>query len=240
MLSSLSPALAFLAGLLTILSPCVLPLVPVVFATAHNRHRWGPLALGSGLALSFVAVGIFLATAGFALGLDPDILRNAGAVLLVAFGVILLVPAAQHWLSAAATPMGSIAERLMPAGRNALGQQFSIGAVLGIVWLPCVGPTLGAALVLASQGQNLGQVSMVMLAFGIGAALPLILIGTLSAKAFATRRGTVGQFGRAGRSVLGAILTVVGLAILTGLDRQFEAMATAALPDWWIALTTRY
>src|ERR1700685_3444702 len=81
--------LGFLAGALSTLSPCVLPLVPVLLASAVNAHRWGALALGAGLALSFTIVGIFLATLGASLGLDPDTFRVVGAVTLTVFGLIL-------------------------------------------------------------------------------------------------------------------------------------------------------
>src|ERR1700688_3108921 len=87
--------LGLIAGALSTLSPCVLPLVPVLVASAVNAHRWGAMALGIGLALSFAIVGIFLATLGASLGLDPETFRTAGAAILALFGVILLVPKLQ-------------------------------------------------------------------------------------------------------------------------------------------------
>lgn len=241
MLPGLSPVLAFLAGILTILSPCVLPLVPIVFASAQSRHRFGPLALGLGLALSFTVVGLFVATVGYSIGLDPEVLRTTGAVLLLGFAALLLVPALQHRFELIAAPAGGFAQRLMPAGDGGgLGRQFSIGTLLGIVWLPCVGPTLGAALVLASGGHDLTQVAAVMLAFAVGAALPLTIIGTLSAKMVAGRRRAMAMLGTNGRPVLGIVLAIVGMLILTNVDRQIEAALTAASPDWLVSLTTRY
>lgn len=241
MVPGLSPVLAFLAGVLTILSPCVLPLVPIVFASAQSRQRLGPLALGLGLALSFTVVGLFVATIGYSIGLDPDVFRKVGAILLLGFAALLLIPALQHRFELAAAPVGSFARRLLPAGDGGgLWRQFSIGTLLGIVWLPCVGPTLGAALVLASQGHNLGQVTAVMLAFAIGAALPLTVIGTVSAKALSSRQRTVAMFGARGRLVLGVALALVGALILTGVDRQIEAALTMASPDWLVSVTTRY
>jgi len=67
--------LAFLAGILSILSPCVLPLLPIVLGTAQAEHRLGPVALAAGLAVSFTAIGLFVATIGFAIGLDTDVFR---------------------------------------------------------------------------------------------------------------------------------------------------------------------
>jgi cytochrome c-type biogenesis protein len=71
------------------------PLVPVVLAAAVSAHRWGALALGAGLALSFTLVGLFRVTLGALFGLDPDTFRTIGAVILAGFGVILLVPKLQ-------------------------------------------------------------------------------------------------------------------------------------------------
>src|ERR1700692_1857363 len=87
--------LGLIAGALSTLSPCVLPLVPVLVAAAVNAHRWGALALGLGLTLSFTMVGVFLATLGVSLGLDPDTFRVVGAVILAIFGLIILVPKLQ-------------------------------------------------------------------------------------------------------------------------------------------------
>src|SRR3954466_11237372 len=96
-----SPLLAFVAGVLSILSPCVLPILPVVLGAAASQHRWGPGALALGLSLSFVAIGLFLATIGQAIGLDADRLRVLGAALLIAIGTVLLLPALQMRIAVA-------------------------------------------------------------------------------------------------------------------------------------------
>src|SRR5262245_51840475 len=100
-------ALALLAGLLSTLSPCVLPLVPIVIATALGEHRLGPVALAAVLALSFVVIGLFIATVGFAAGLDTEVFRSIAAVLLILVGAVLLMPRLQLQLAAAAGPIGS-------------------------------------------------------------------------------------------------------------------------------------
>ena len=93
--------LAFLAGVLSILSPCVLPLVPIMLGSAASEHRLAPVALAAGLALSFVAIGLFVATIGFSIGLDQDVLRTLGAALLIALGLVLVVPAFQAQVATA-------------------------------------------------------------------------------------------------------------------------------------------
>jgi cytochrome c biogenesis protein CcdA len=241
MLAAYSPALAFLAGILTILSPCVLPLIPIVFASAQGNHRWGAVALASGLAISFTSVGLLAATIGYSVGISTDMIRAAGSILLIGVAAVLLIPALQHQLEAVMAPVGNIAQRLMPnsqGGGSGWRQQFGIGTLLGIVWLPCVGPTLGAALVLASQGDRLAEVAFTMLAFGVGAALPLALIGTVSSKTSARR--WLAMAGQRGKIALGATLAIAGLLILTGVDHRIEADLTAAAPEWLVSLTTRY
>ena len=171
---------AFLAGLLSVLSPCVLPLVPIVLGTAASEHRLGPVALALGLALSFTAIGLFVATIGFSIGLDGDVFRGVGAVLLVILGVVLTLPRLQARVATAAGPAGAWAEeRFGGFGSGGLSGQFGVGLLLGAAWSPCVGPTLGAASLLAARGEHLGDVAATMLAFGIGAAAPLMLLGLL-------------------------------------------------------------
>lgn len=233
--------LAALAGLLSTLSPCVLPLVPIVLAAAASEHRLGPLALAAGLALAFTGIGLFVATVGFAIGLDGDVFRSLGAVLLVGLGLVLMLPPLQAWLSAALGPAGAWAGRRLGAvaGRG-LGGQFGVGLLLGAAWSPCVGPTLGAASLLAARGESLGAVALTMLGFGLGAAAPLLLLGLLSREALARRRGGLAAFGQGAKAALGALLAVLGLLVLSGLDKRAEAWAVAASPDWLTALTVRY
>src|SRR5882762_5251987 len=102
-----SLGLAFLAGLLSILSPCVLPLLPVVLGSAVSEHRLGPVALAAGLALSFLILGLFVATIGFSLGLDSELFSTLAAILLLAVGIVLMIPVLQAKLSFATAPLGN-------------------------------------------------------------------------------------------------------------------------------------
>ncbi|MEH3116467.1 MAG: sulfite exporter TauE/SafE family protein [Methylorubrum populi] len=232
--------LAFLAGLLSVLSPCVLPLLPLVLAAAASEHRLGPAALAAGLALSFVAVGLFVATIGFAIGLDTDVFRTIAAILLALLGLVLLVPPAQTRLAVAAGPVGDWAERRFGGFSTAgLTGQFGVGLLLGAVWSPCVGPTLGAASLLAAQGRDLGQVAATMLLFGLGAALPLVLLGTLSREVLLRWRDRMVGLGRGFRAALGLILVVTGLTVALGYDRAIETALVSASPGWLTRLTTR-
>jgi cytochrome c-type biogenesis protein len=234
-------ALGLLAGALSTLSPCVLPLVPVLIGAAVNAHRWGAVALGIGLALSFTMVGIFVATLGASLGLDPDTFRTVGAVILAVFGLILLVPRLQDGFARAAGALSNSGNQLL--GRitlQGLTGQFVIGALLGVVWSPCVGPTLGAATTLASQGRDLAQISLLMLIFGIGAAAPLVLLGSLSRSSLMKVRGRLLSTGKYGKQLFGLVMLVLGILIATGVDKSLESWILDRSPDWLTRITTRF
>jgi len=233
--------LSLLAGVLSTLSPCVLPLVPILLASAVLAHRLGPLAMAGGLILSFTAVGVFIAAAGASLGLQQDSLRGVAAVLLMVFGAILLLPQLQERFAVAVSGLSSGGQALLSrVTLDGLPGQFVLGLLLGLVWSPCVGPTLGAAITLASQGESLAQITLVMAIFGIGASLPLILLGLASRQALARWRGRLLEAGRRGKQMLGGIMLVLGIAILTGGDKVFEAWILGIAPDWLVRLTTSY
>lgn len=244
-MTSGSLVLGFLAGLLSTLSPCVLPLLPLVFSSAVAAHPFGILALGAGVVASFVAVGLFVATIGFSIGLDGDVFRLIAAAMMVAIGAVLLSSQAQAWLAVAAGRAGNAGDgllrRMSPETRlpGWIGQ-LAIGLLLGAIWSPCVGPTLGAASLLAAQGQDLWAVASVMTAFAAGAALPLVLVGGLSRQALSRWRGRLALAGQGGKYLLGAVLVCVGLAILTGYDHRIETWAVNASPEWLSDLTTRF
>ncbi len=236
---ALNPLLGFAAGALTILSPCVLPLVPIVLGSAAQESRWGPLALAGGLVAGFTVVGFALATVGVAAGIDPEAVRWFGAAMLALFGLILLVLQGQMVLERAAAPAARWAgDRQAGLERHGLAGQAAIGALLGVVWSPCVGPTLGAATVLASQGESLGGVAVVMLAFGMGIAAVMLAIATMGRPLLMKLRGRMMRTGAGGRRVLGALLLGVAIMIGTGLDRALEAAIVTHSPDWLVSAST--
>ncbi len=239
-----SPAtygLAYLAGLLSTLSPCVLPLLPILIATAVSAHRLGPYVLAAGLTLSFSALGLFIATIGLSLGLDPGVLRQGAAAMLVLFAVLLLAPPLQRRFAAALAGLGAGGETLLSKlNLRGLGGQFVIGLVLGVIWSPCVGPTLGAAATLAAQGRHVPAIAALMLVFGLGAATPLVVFGSLSRGAMLALRSRLLLAGQRGKYLLGAIMLVLGLGIVSGADKRLEAWVVDVSPAWLTALTTRY
>ncbi|TAM04689.1 MAG: cytochrome c biogenesis protein CcdA [Paraburkholderia sp.] len=231
--------IGFAAGALSTLSPCALPLLPVLAASALSAHRFGNLALAGGLGISFASVGLFVATVGASAGLSGDAFRMAAAALMVVFGLFMVFGALQTRFTRSFSAVGNLAQRLLDGVRgNSLTGQFTIGLLLGIVWSPCVGPTLGAASTLAAQGRDLGQIASLMIVFGAGAALPLLALGAMSRASIAKIRGGLSRFGRYGRSGLGVLFMAVGVLVLSGADKIVQGAILSASPDWLVHLTT--
>jgi len=234
-------ALAFAAGVLSILSPCVLPILPIVLGAAASEHRWGPAALAAGLAVSFVVIGLFVATVGYSIGLDGDRLRYVAAVLMVAIGVVLLVPRLQVRLALAGAPLQSWSDRHFGGSPSSgVAGQASVGLLLGAVWSPCVGPTLGAASLLAAQGKDLGAVGATMLSFGLGAGLPLAAFGLLSREAILRWRTRMMVGGARAKTAFAVLLVTIGVVVITGLDKRIETLVVDYSPPWLTDLTTRF
>ncbi|MBY0612780.1 MAG: sulfite exporter TauE/SafE family protein [Beijerinckiaceae bacterium] len=231
--------LAFLAGLLTILSPCVLPLAPIVIAGARAKSVLGPLALASGLAITFGIVGGSLASFSIELG-ETGSVRLVAAVLMIAVGIVMLVPGLGLKTESLFGPLSDIGERLSSRFPNAgLLGQFCAGIVLAFVWAPCVGPTLGAAFALAAGGGSLAAAILIMAVFALGSAASLIVAGYGLGKMAAASRLLAQKSARIGKAALASALICIGVLIVSGLDKTVEAHLVEAMPDWLVSAATR-
>ena len=232
---------AFLAGVLSTLSPCVLPLIPIIIGAAANQHRFGPLALAGGLAASFALIGTGLASIGSSIGLAQDGFRLFAAVVMGIIGIVLISNRLQERFAVAMSGVSGAGNSLLSKVTiDGLLGQFLIGILLGLVWTPCVGPTLGAAITLASQGRDLGKIVFVMAIFGLGAGLPLALLGMLSRGAMMKAKGKLGNAGKFGKQLLGGFLIVISLLVMTGQDKALESFLLKHSPDWLTDLTTTF
>ena len=233
--------LAALAGSLSILSPCVLPLIPIVLGGAAGQHRFGPAALAAGLALSFTGIGLFVATIGFQLGFEGGFFRALGACVMVAIGLVLTLPSLQARATLALAPVSNWVEgRFGQSAAVSASGPFGVGLLLGAVWSPCVGPTLGAASLLASRGTNLGAVALTMAAFGLGAALPLLALGLLTRASLSRWRNHLLTTGKLAKQGMGLAFILIGMLILTGLDKALETRLVEISPQWLTGLTSRF
>ncbi|MEN9315668.1 MAG: hypothetical protein RIS35_2061 [Pseudomonadota bacterium] len=233
--------LSLAAGSLTTLSPCVFPLLPLVLGGALQASRLAPIALGLGMAVSFAGIGMLVGALGPALGLDGDHVRVAGAWLLIAFAAVMLVPA---WSERFTLLMAPLASGVNAASSRLSGgsllSAFLLGAVLGLVWSPCSGPLLASALTLVASEGGVARGGLILGAFGVGAAIPLVAVAYASRAGFNRARGWVMARVHGIRKGFAVVLGLMGVAILTGGDKWLEARVNAWLPENWLRLTVLF
>jgi cytochrome c-type biogenesis protein len=240
-LGILDVGFALAAGSLTTLSPCVFPILPLVVGGASSRHRYAPVAMGAGMVAAFALIGLVLGTVGAALGIDADVLRTVGAVLLIAFGVVMLTPRLNERLSSLMSPLANRASAsTAQVSNDSLFGAFALGGMLGLVWSPCSGPLLASALSLvASKGGALTG-TLMLAVFGLGAAIPLVAIAYASKAGFNRSKGWVLTHIDRIKTVFGVLIIALGIAILLGYDKVLEAYLVNLMPDVWVDLTTRF
>ncbi len=230
--------LAYGAGLLTLINPCVLPLLPLIAAGALARHPLGPLAMASGMASGFTLAGISVFWLTRSIGLAPSDLSLIAGWAMVGFGLVLLVPVAQTRFAALTGSMAAQSTQWIGRveGRGLAGE-FGAGALLGLAWSPCIGPTLGAAIGLAAQGENLLLAVAIMLAFSAGAATIMLVLAYGTRSLIASRKTLLRRITPHAKSILGVGLIVVGVVLILRLDRVVEGYSLSILPDWFTALS---
>jgi cytochrome c biogenesis protein CcdA len=231
--------IAFGAGVLSTLSPCVLPLLPIIIGSSVNEHKAGPFAVAGGMALSFAVIGTILASIGASIGLNQNSFRLVATIIMGIIGVVLISKTLQERFAVASSGISSAGNQLLNKVSIAgIQGQFVIGLLLGLIWSPCVGPTLGAAVTIASQGTDLAKVALMMAIFGLGAGLPIAILGLLSRQAMLKAKVKLQGAGGIGKTILGIFLMVVSLAILSGQDKKVEEFLTNHSPQWLTDLTT--
>ena len=229
---------AYGAGLLTLINPCVLPVLPIVLATALQASRLGPLVLASGMSLSFVALGLGVTTFGYAVGLNEQDIAKAGAVLMMGFGLILLVPRFSAAFSTATAGVAASADAgLDQVDRSTLRGQFLGGMLLGAVWSPCVGPTLGGAISLASQGESVGWAAAIMVFFALGVSSIILGLGYGARSALMRRQALMRRIATSARPAMGVIFVAVGAMLFFEFHHFLEAWLVMNLPAWLIDLS---
>ncbi len=229
-------ALSFSAGALTVLSPCVLPLALIAMTSALQHHRFGPIALAAGLAGSSAALGLLFAMLGFAI--DRDRVRLIAAVLLVVLGLVLISARLQGAFARLAAPVADRASRLLArTPRAGWVGQLLVGVVLGAIWSPCADPTLAAAITLAAQRTSVPSAAAVIVAFSLGAAVPLVALAYASRETLGRRAESIA---RVARPLTGMALLFVGVLTLSGGDRVIETRLVDVMPEWLMDLTTRF
>jgi cytochrome c biogenesis protein CcdA/thiol-disulfide isomerase/thioredoxin len=223
---------AFVAGVLTILAPCTLPVVPLVFGAAATGGRRRTLGILVGFGLTFVLAAVVLASALAAAGVTTDRLRIASAVALGLVGLTLLSSRIEASAERAFAPVAAFGADLA-GGRpgDGLVGGLVLGGAIGLVWAPCVGPIMAAVIATAVvHGPSLETVA-IALAYVAGAVVPIAIIAGWGRRASRALEGTF-RGGRL-RSGLGLAMLLTAALVATGLDFTLEDRVTAVLPAGW-------
>jgi cytochrome c biogenesis protein CcdA len=220
----LEPLLAFLAGMLTVGAPCILPMLPIILGSSVGRQsRTRPIFIATGFALAFSAVALLFGAFAEALGLGHEILRQLAILLLIGFGTLMIWP---QPFEAVASRLGSPASwSATGAGSGNLGG-LVLGATLGVLWTPCAGPVLGSILALVASAANLSRAAFLLLAYAIGAGLPMLAIA-YGGQAVTTRIRSVARHAHRLQQAFGALVILVAVA----MHLQYDSLVTVWLSD---------
>lgn len=215
---------AFLAGIVTILSPCILPILPIVLSGTVSGDKRRPFGIILGFILSFTFFTLFLATIVRLSGIPTNTLRTIAAIILLFFGLSLLIPAFQVYIEKLFTKLSVFAPRANPHAGFWGG--FVIGLTIGIVWTPCVGPILASVIALAATSQVSIATFLITLTYSIGTAIPMFLImyggrNLLKKTPWLTKNTPAIQ------KAFGVLMILFAFAIFTNIDQQVEGYLAA-------------
>ncbi|MCB1538483.1 MAG: cytochrome c biogenesis protein DipZ [Rhodospirillales bacterium] len=220
--------LSFFEGMALILSPCILPILPLMLGASIDGGRARPVGIVTGFVLAFTVFAVVSRRLLAASGIDSEILRDASLILLMLFGLVMLFPRlSDRW----GTALGSIAGRGDALIARIRGRGFwgglGIGLLVGVVWTPCGGPILGAAIVGIVQATSELAASASIAAFSLGAALPMLAIA-LSGRALLDRMGFLKRHAYAIRRTVGVVMIAAAVTIYSGFDLKLVAWQARA------------
>ncbi len=223
--STLSTGLAFLGGVLTVLSPCVLPILPILVGRSLQSHKYGPIALVTGLVGGFAVAGSLLGvTASWFTGL-ANALRYSAIAILLGLGLLAIFPNLSYRLFSY-LPKG---RWIKEPKRIGLAGEFWLGTQLGLLWTPCAGPVLGGILVLAAVNHEVSSAFGLLVTYGLGTALPLLAIA-YGGRAFSKRLLHLRAYSATLQRVGGVMIVVTAIAILLGWDVQVQLWLAPFFP----------
>ena len=204
--------IGFAAGVITAVSPCILPVLPIVLAGgASSEHRRRPFAIIAGLVASFTTFTLVATSLLSALGLPQDLLRNVAIALLFVLAATLVFPRFAILLE---RPFAFLSRR---RGGD-LGGGFLLGASLGLVFVPCAGPVLATVTVLAAQNRIGLETVLLTLVYALGAAVPMLLIALGGQRISRRLRASSPAFRRG----MGVVLAAAAVAIVFNVDRSLQ------------------
>lgn len=223
---------ALLAGMLTVGAPCILPLLPILFGSSigqENKSR--PLFIALGFVVAFSFTGLFLSVIIQQFRLPPDFLRSTGVILLAFFGLMLLWQAPfnklKTRLSGAVTSASQTAQK---AGSGNWGG-FVLGLILGIIWTPCAGPVLGSILSLIAIQSDLITAAILLLAYSLGASIPMLLIA-YGGQYITTKVRWLSAYSETLQKIFGLIIITLAISMYLQWDLVIQAKLLEVFPSW--------
>lgn len=226
---------AILAGILTIAAPCTLPMLPILLGASIGRSsQLRPAMIALGFVVSFSAVALLLGALTRLFDFDPNVLREAAAVLLLGFGLLMLWPAPFEWLSIRLNGSFNLGAAGGAQREDALGG-LVLGTTLGLVWTPCAGPVLGSILTLVATSKNLGWAGTLLIAYAIGAAIPMLAIA-YGGQAATTRVRSLARISPRLQQGFGVVVIAFALAAYFQYDTLIVAWLTGFYPTGQIGL----
>jgi cytochrome c biogenesis protein CcdA/thiol-disulfide isomerase/thioredoxin len=236
---------AFMAGIITILSPCILPILPVILAGGVGGRRSRPFGIVLGFVISFTFFTLALTAIVQAFGISPDDLRIVAVIVIIMFGLVLLIPQLHQWFQKIASRIANIGQGKTQSedssrkhnGLKGLVNGLPVGFSLGLVWTPCAGPIMASVISLAlTESLDSGAV-LITLAYSLGTAIPMLLV-MLTGRTILNRVPFLVKNTAKIQKVFGVLMIVVGLAIGFNWDRQFQSALLGVFPDYGTGLTS--
>lgn len=228
---------AFIAGIVTILSPCILPILPIILSSSIGTTEIGkarPIGVVLGFILSFTFFTLFLSTIVRISGIPSESLRIFSVIVIALFGASMLIPKFQLWTEL----LFSRLSQFMPQSQNktGFGGGILIGLSLGLLWTPCVGPILASVISLAVSGSvNLDAV-FITLSYALGTAIPMFFIMVAGQTALRKAPWLLQNSGTI-QKVFGVLMILTALAIFFNLDRKFQTFILNTFPTYGSGLT---
>lgn len=225
--------LALVAGALTVTSPCIIPVLPIVLGSVLKDHRWYPVFLVVGMAATFTVLGIVFGAFGNNLPIDRDVFNQVAVWLIGFMGVALIIKPVGDWFSRGTSLLTSWLGARGPKASELRqpGEAFVLGALMGVVWAPCAGPILGSIIILASHSGNVATGGLLLFTYAVGAGIPMLAIAYGGHRAVAGRR-FVQERSESLKKAFGIILILTAVLLATGALREIEAFLTPYAPIW--------